>query len=315
MFSEEDETKVTKNVIVIVGPTCSGKSHLAIKVAEKLSTEIISADSRQFYKCLNIGTAKPSAEELKKVKHHFIDFLEPDEEYNVSRFEIDAEKILEGLLKESKMPIVAGGSGLYIKALIDGIIDAADRDDDYRKELNQKRKEFGNEYLYKELEKVDPKSSNKMLPQNWKRVMRALEVFHLTGEPIWMHHQRQKDKSEFNFNQFGLLWNRETLYQNINKRVDEMIDNGLVEEVKKIVESGYDKNLNSLNTVGYKEVIQYLNGIISLDRAIELIKRNTRRYAKRQLTWFRKDNRIDWFNINSYDELEFIGENVFQKFT
>ncbi len=303
-----------RSVIVIVGPTCSGKTNLAIKLAQHYNSEIISADSRQFYKYLDIGTAKPTDRQLKKVKHHFINFLEPDEEYNVSKFEMDAEKIINAQLEENKIPIVAGGSGLYIKALVDGIFDAADRDEDYRNELNQIRKEFGNEYLYNKLKKVDPVSAAKMLPQNWKRVMRALEVFHSTGKPIWQHHQKQKEKMEFNFHQFSLMWDREILYQNINQRVDDMIEKGLTEEVENILALGYSKNLNSLNTVGYKEIIQYMGGEISIERAIELIKRNTRHYAKRQMTWFNKDNRIEWFNINNIDEIEKICKNIIRKF-
>jgi tRNA dimethylallyltransferase len=299
-----------RSVIVIVGPTCSGKSNLAIRLADKLNSEIISADSRQFYKYLNIGTAKPTSEELRKIKHHFIGFLEPDIEYNASKFEIDAEQIISSLLKEGKTPIVAGGSGLYIKALTDGIFNAANRDDDYRKELNIKRKEFGNKFLYEELKKVDPISAKKMLPQNWKRVMRALEVFHLTGEPMWKHHKKQKDKSKFNFNRFGLMWDRETLYKNINLRVDIMIEKGLVAEVEKILKMGYSKFHNSLNTVGYKEIIEFLEDKVSFERAVELIQRNTRHYAKRQMTWFRKDKRIEWFTINKLDDLEKIGRNI-----
>jgi tRNA dimethylallyltransferase len=304
-----------RSVIVIVGPTCSGKSNIALKLAEKLNTEIVSADSRQFFKYLNIGTAKPTTEDLKKVKHHFMDFLELDDDYNVSRFEADAEKIIISLLKDGKIPIVAGGSGLYIRALIDGIFKSADKDGDYRNELNQKRIEFGDKFLYEELKKVDPESAAKMIPQNWKRVLRALEVFHLTGEPIWKHHQRQKEKSKFNFHQFGLMWNREILYKNINNRVDEMIERGLVEEVEKILALGYGKHLNSLNSVGYKEIIDFLNGNISLDTSVELIKQNTRHYAKRQQTWFKKDERIEWFNINGFDKLEKVVQNIIQIFS
>ena len=285
---------------------------MSLKLAEKLNTEIISADSRQFYRHLNIGTAKPSKEELRKVRHHFVDFLDLDEDYNVSRFEVDAEKIIISLLKNNKTPIVAGGSGLYIKALTDGIFNSADKDEEYRYVLNKKRKEFGNKFLYEELKKVDPLSAERMLPQNWKRVMRALEVFHLTGEPIWKHYQKQVEKSKFIFHRFGLMWSRETLYRNINLRVDSMIDNGLIAEVEKILVMGYSRDLNSLNTVGYKEIIQYLDGNLSLERAIELIKRNTRHYAKRQLTWFRKDNRINWININNFIELEKIEGHITQ---
>jgi tRNA dimethylallyltransferase len=301
-----------EKVIVIVGPTCSGKTHLAIKLTEILNSEIISADSRQIYKHLNIGTAKPSNEELKKVHHHLIDFLDPSENYDVSLFEKDSEKIIDEILKKNKLPIVVGGSGLYIKALIDGIFETADKDEEYRKELFQKTKEFGNEFLYDELKKIDPHSARKMLPQNWKRVMRALEVFHSTGEPIWKHHQKQSSSKEkkYNFQQFGLNWDRKLLYENINKRVDWMIENGLVDEVINIFKMGYEKNLNSLNTVGYKEILQYLDGEITLQRAVELIKRNTRHYAKRQMTWFKKDERIHWFEVNDSNELDSIAIQI-----
>jgi tRNA dimethylallyltransferase len=301
-----------RKVFLIVGPTCSGKTYLSLKLSELIPSEIISADSRQFYKFLNLGTAKPSKEELHKIPHHFIDFLKPSETYNVSRFEKDAEKTIEIIFKKNKMPIVVAGSGLYIKALIDGIFDTADKDEEYRGELLQKRKEFGNEFLYEELKKVDPVSAAKMLPQNWKRVMRALEVFHTTGEPIWKHHQKQalSKAKKYNFKQVGLNWDRKILYDNIDRRVDEMIENGLIDEVKNILKKGFNKNLNSLNTVGYKEIIQYLDGEISLERAIELIKRNTRHYAKRQLTWFRKDKRIEWSDVNEFSDLDQFAEQI-----
>lgn len=293
-------------VIVLVGPTCSGKTNLSLILSHLIHSEIISADSRQFYKLLDIGTAKPSTEQFKKVPHHLIDFLDPSENYDVSLFEKDAERIIEEIFNRNKLPVIVGGSGLYIKALIDGIFQSTDKDEEYRNELLQKRKEFGNEFLYNELKKVDSISAEKMLPQNWKRVMRALEVFHTTGQPIWKHHQKQSSLKEkkYEFKQFGLNWNRELLYENINQRVDSMIENGLLDEVKNILEMGYDKNLNSLNTVGYKEIVQHLEGEISLERAIELIKRNTRHYAKRQMTWFRKDKRIHWFEVNEFSDLD-----------
>ncbi|HSW54778.1 MAG TPA: tRNA (adenosine(37)-N6)-dimethylallyltransferase MiaA [Ignavibacteriaceae bacterium] len=301
-----------KRIIVIVGPTCSGKTNLSLKLSQLIATEIISADSRQIYKYLNIGTAKPSEHQLEIVPHHLIDILDPSENYDVSLFEKDAEQIIEGIFKKDKIPIVVGGSGLYIKALIDGIFDSSENDEEYRKELLQKRKEFGNEFLYEELKKVDPVSAEKMLPQNWKRVIRALEIFRTTGEPIWKHHQKQSSSKEKNytFKQFGLNWERALLYENINRRVDWMIEYGLIDEVKNILEMGYDKNLNSLNTVGYKEIIQHLKGEISLERAIELIKRNTRHYAKRQNTWFRKDERIHWFDVKVLADLNCIAEEI-----
>jgi tRNA dimethylallyltransferase len=293
-----------RKVIVIVGPTCSGKTKAAMDLAGKLSTEIISADSRQIYKHLNIGTAKPDNQELQRIQHHFIDYIQPDEEYNVSRYESDGLKMIEDILSRGQIPIVVGGSGLYIQAIVDGIFNAVDTDVEYRSELKENRDKFGNQFLYDELKKVDPKSASKMLPQNWKRVMRALEVFHLTGKPIWYFQKEYKRKSDINFFQFGLEWPRDILYQNINKRVDKMFEAGFVDEVQKILAMGYSKSLNSLNTVGYKEIISYLENEISLERTIELIKRNTRHYAKRQITWFRKDARIKWLEINPPGDLE-----------
>ena len=308
----EDGRSNKTDVIVIVGPTCSGKTNLSLKLAQLIPSEIISADSRQIYQFLDIGTAKPSKIELEKIPHHLVDILDPSKNYDVSIFEKDAEKVIEEIFNKNKTPIIVGGSGLYIKALIDGIFDTTDNDEEYRKELLQKRKEFDNEFLYEELKKVDPVSAEKMLPQNWKRIMRALEVFHTTGEPIWKHHQNQSTSKakKYNFRQFGLNWDRKKLYENIDRRVDEMIENGFVDEVKNILEMGYDKNLNSLNTVGYKEIIQHLDGMISLERAIELIKRNTRHYAKRQMTWFRKDERIHWFEIQNKEDLDSIPQKI-----
>lgn len=290
-------------VIVIVGPTCSGKSDVAFNLAFKLNTEIISADSRQIYKQLNIGTAKPSSDKLQKIKHHFINELNIDEKFDASKFEVKGLKIIDEMFNKNKVPIVAGGTGLYIKALIDGITSSIPNDINFRDDLLKRRREFGNEYLFNELKKIDPISADKMLPQNWKRVIRALEVFHLTGKSIIKIQKEVNRESKIKFIQFGLKWNRELLYQRINERVEKMINLGLVNEVKEILSQGYDKNLYSLNTVGYKEIIDYLENKHSLEKAIDLIKRNTRRYAKKQFTWFNKDKRIFWFDIKSEEEL------------
>lgn len=292
-----------RKVIIIAGPTCSGKTKVAIDLAKKLNTEIVSADSRQVYKSVNIGTAKPSLEELEKIRHHFIDYIDPSEDFNVSRFETESIAIFLRLLKAGKIPVVAGGTGLYIKALTDGIFNTVDSDEEYRSLLKGKMIKYGKDFLYDELEKLDPVSASKMLPQNWKRVMRALEVLHLTGKPIWEFQETYRREIDFEFHQYGLLWERQILYNNIEKRVDRMINSGLVDEIKYLLEQGYSKEINALNTVGYKEIIDYLENNISLERAIELIKRNTRRYAKRQMTWFRKNNKIKWMQINSEEEL------------
>jgi len=301
-----------RRVIVIVGATGSGKTSLSLKLAAKLNTEIISADSRQIYKILDIGTAKPLKEELNQIKHHFIDSLNPDEPFNVSKYEDESLKIINELHQKDKIPIVIGGSGLYIKALVDGLFNEVDTDEEFRRKLLAEREVFGNEYLYQKLIAVDRESADTMLPQNWKRVIRALEVFHLTGEPIWKFHAAHKREVDIEFLQYGLQWERELLYQNINNRVDKMIFDGLVDEVKSLLGKGYSSNLNSLNTVGYKEIIAYLNGEYDLERAVELIKRNTRHYAKRQMTWFRKDERIKWFEIDQEEDLEKTADSIIE---
>lgn len=299
-----------RKVIIIAGPTCSGKTALSLLLAEKLNTEIISADSRQFYKYLDIGTAKPTREQQEKIKHHFIDNLNPGDYFNASMFEKKSLEIIESLHALNKVPIITGGSGLYIKALEEGIFDSSDQDEELRAKLISKKETEGVESLYKELEKIDPVSAKTMLPQNWKRVIRALEVFYTTKKTIWQHHAEQKRNSNLIFSTYALDWPREILYQNIESRVDKMISSGLIDEVKNLLASGYDKNLNSLNTVGYKEIISYLDGEINLDRAVELIKRNTRRYAKRQLTWFRNNPQVKWYPISSINELENIANKI-----
>ncbi len=299
-----------RRVIVILGPTASGKTALGIEIAERLRTEIISADSRQLYRKLNIGTAKPTHEELARVKHHFIDYLDINEEYNVSRFETEALTVVDSLHALGKIPVVVGGSGLYIKAIVDGIFNEVETDPEYREELIAQREKKGNEYLYEMLRLKDPVAAAELLPQNWKRIIRALEVNKLTGKSIKDFHRDYKREDDLRFFQFGLNWEREKLYSRIEKRVDQMIESGLVEEVKSVLNEGFNKKMNALNTVGYKEIFDFLDGKISLDRAIELIKRNTRRYAKRQLTWFRRDERIKWIDVGESTEIPALAESV-----
>ncbi len=299
-----------EQVIVIAGPTCSGKTRLSLEIAEKLNTEIISVDSRQVYKYLDIGTAKPSPSELKRVKHHFISSLEPESDFNVSNFETAALAEIRRLHSINKIPVAVGGSGLYIKALVDGIFNTVDTDDEFRAQLMNERKEYGNEHLYDKLKKADPVSASEMLPQNYKRVIRALEVIHLTGRPIWQIQREYKREVQLQFKQYGLEWDRDRLYENIEKRVDQMLEAGLVEEVKKVLDKGYSKDLNALNTVGYKEIISFIEGEITLQRTAELIKRNTRRFAKRQLTWFKKDERIQWIKIETSTDIHMAADKI-----
>lgn len=304
-----------EQVIVIVGPTCSGKTRLSLELAKNLNTEIISADSRQVYKYLDIGTAKPSGSELKSIKHHFISTLSPDEKFNVSGYETNALKIIHKLHAHNKIPVVVGGSGLYIKALIDGIFNTVDTDEELRAVLMGERKGYGDGYLYDKLKKVDPESAGKMLPQNYKRIIRALEVYHLTGKSIGKLQKEYKRNINIGFKQYGLNWDRKKLYKNIESRVDLMVESGLIGEVQSILDRGFDKKLNALNTFGYKEIISYLEGEISPERAKELIKRNTRRFAKRQLTWFNQDRRINWITIGNQEDLKYAADKILSDFT
>jgi tRNA dimethylallyltransferase len=299
-----------REVIVITGPTASGKTSLSIQVAEALNTEIISADSRQIYKLLDIGTAKPSPQELARVKHHFISILDPSENYNVSKFRRDALNICETLWNRGKTPVITGGSGLYIKALIDGLSDTPDPDPEIRQQLLRERIEFGNDYLYEKLKKIDPVIAGRLLPQNWKRVIRALEVFYITGIPISDIHQEKTDVNLLKAYQYGINWDRQLLYERINRRTEEMISNGLTAEVKSLLDAGYSPEPNALNTVGYKEIIRYIMGEYTLEKAVDLIKRNTRRYAKRQMTWFRKDNRIEWKSVERNEDLVIFAKKI-----
>lgn len=301
-----------RTVIVIAGPTCSGKSSLGFLLAKNLNSEIISADSRQIYKYLNIGTAKPDAKILSEIKHHFIDEFVPTQEFNVSKFEKSSLSIFMKLFNVHKIPIVVGGSGLYVRALVDGLFEIEDNDEEYRKHLSALRKNNGNEFLYEKLKSIDPDAAAKMLPQNWKRVMRALEVHHLTGRKISELHKAYEREINIKYFQYGLEWERNILYERINNRVDEMIKNGLVEEARSLLAKGFTKELNALNTVGYKEIFSYLDNKISIERAIELIKRNTRHFAKRQLTWFNADKRIHWFKINSENQLNEISNSIIE---
>lgn len=305
----------TKNekVLFIVGPTCSGKSLLAIKIAEKLNGEIVSADSRQIYKYMDIGTAKPTQDQLQKIKHHFIDELYPDQEFSAGEYSKQARERIEMIFKQKKIPIVVGGSGLYIEALIDGIFDSPPVDKNIRKRLYELYHEDGAEAMLEKLKEIDPRSAERMTTTNIRRIIRALEVYELTGLPI-SELQKRRVPADFMPVQIGLNWRRDKLYERINKRVDDMVSSGLIDEVRRILDMGYSYKLNALQTVGYKEVINYLWRKISFVEMVEVIKRNTRRYAKRQLTWFRHDSKIRWIDVESEDEIDHLKEKIIEFF-
>lgn len=292
-----------RNIIVILGPTAVGKTDLALEISKFLDVEILSADSRQLYKYLDIGTAKPSEEMLRKVPHHFINILKPDQDYSAGRFGEEGRKKIEEIFERNKTPLVVGGSGLYIKALLEGFFEGEIRNDRIRKSLQVRLKREGPLTLYRELSAVDPKISQKLHPHNGKQIIRALEVYMSTGERLSDLQKNKLPAPHFNSLKFGLMQERSILYERINQRVEKMFQNGLVGEVTNILEMGYDESLNSLNTVGYAEVIQYLNGNLDYKSCVEKIKQNSRHYAKRQSTWFRADKEIHWFNIEDPQEL------------
>ena len=283
-------------ILAIVGPTASGKTSLAIKLARKLNAEIISFDSLQVYKYLNIGTAKPSPRELRLAKHHLLSIRYPDEEFNAGTFVKLAQDRIAKLAKQKRNVILVGGTGLYLKALLEGLCPAPPQDQQLRRQLAAQAKKYGNQYLYRQLIRVDPETAKKTHPHNLPRIIRALEVFQLTGQPITAFHG-QTVKPAFHAKIIGLSWPRPLLYRRINQRVEDMFAQGLVKEAKAILRRGYKPELKPLQSLGYRQVYQYLVGKITLPRAIELTQRDTRHYAKRQLSWFRRVNGVKWFAL------------------
>lgn len=292
-----------KTVYFVVGPTAVGKTAFAIQLAKHLNTEVISADSRQFYREMNIGTATPSAEELRQVKHHFIANLSIHQAYNVSSFEQDALAFLEELFQSNDSVVVVGGSGLYLDALAYGIDDLPDASEELRMDLKRLYDNEGIEALQTQLEKLDPVFYEQIDKQNPKRLLRALEVCLTTGKPYSELRIGEKKDRDFNIRWIGLEQDREQLNKRINLRVDLMLEAGLLEEVKELYPH---KALNALNTVGYKEFFLWLDGEESFDWAVEKVKTNSRRYAKRQMTWFRKNEDIQWFKGSDLPEFSIL---------
>jgi len=281
------------SLIVIIGPTAIGKTTLSIQLAKHFKTEIISADSRQFYKELQIGTAAPSTEELSQIKHHFIHHKSIEDSYNVGAFEKEAIQCLDSLFKTHNVVIMVGGSGLYVDAVTNGLDNFPEVDTSIRETLNIKLKTEGLEPLQNQLKELDLDSFNTIAIDNPHRLIRALEICIGTGLPYSSFLNKEKTKRDFEVITIGLTADRETIYNRINQRVDMMMSEGLLDEVKGLETK---QHLNALNTVGYKELFNYLNGEWTLDLAISEIKKNTRRFAKRQLTWFKKDESILWFD-------------------
>ncbi|MGM9477523.1 tRNA (adenosine(37)-N6)-dimethylallyltransferase MiaA [Pedobacter sp. GSP4] len=289
-----------KTLISVVGPTAIGKTALAIQLAQHFGTEIISADSRQFFKEMEIGTAKPDAEELAAAKHHFINSHSVSQLFSTGDFEVEGLKTLDQIFKKHDLAIMVGGSGLYINALINGLDEMPEIDLTIRENLNKKFDDEGLSAIQSQLAALDPEYFAKVDQQNPQRMIRGLEVFLSTGQKLSSMLSATKKERPFNIIKIGLNTDRAILYDRINKRVDQMIDKGLVDEVKSLVDF---KKYNALNTVGYSEIFDYLDGKSSLEEAISAIKQNTRRFAKRQLTWFRRDEEINWFEPNEGEKI------------
>lgn len=292
-----------KDLIVITGPTASGKTALSVELAKILDGEIVNADSMQIYKYMDIGTAKPTLSERQGIPHHLIDIVNPDEPFSVARYCECANKVIEDIHLRGKIPVMVGGTGLYVDSLVNNIkFSEIEPDDEYRNEMEHLADEKGNEYIYKMLCDIDPESASKIKVADRKRIIRALEVYHLTGKTItWHNEQSRSVPSPYNTTMFAIDIDRELLYDKINRRVDIMIADGLVDEVKNIMDMGIQSDATSMQAIGYKEIVEYLEGHITLDEAIDKIKQGSRRYAKRQLTWFRRNEKIHW--ISSIDEV------------
>ena len=284
-------------VIVICGPTASGKTALSIELAKRINGEIISADSMQIYKDMNIGTAKPDENEMQGIKHYLLDFIEPNTRYSVAEFKIDATKAIEEILEKGKTPIVVGGTGLYVDTLIYGIeYNDIKIDEEYRAELEKVVEEQGLEVLYKKAQEIDAKAMEKISPNDKKRIMRVLEIYKATGKTkTEQEAESRKNGVKYEYKVFALNMDREILYNRINLRVDKMIESGLIEEVQNLRKK-YKEFPTAMQGLGYKEVVQYLENKATKEEMIEKIKMETRRYAKRQLTWFRKNKDTIWIN-------------------
>ena len=292
-----------KPIVVLTGPTAVGKTELSIQLAKVIGGEIISADSMQVYKHMDVGSAKITPEEMDGVRHYLVDELEPFDEFHVVKFQEYAQKYLNEIYAHGKIPIIAGGTGFYIQALLNDI-DFTEQESDsaYRKELEALAEEHGNQYLHDRLKEVDPESAEAIHPNNRKRVIRALEFYQETGRKISEHNAKEQMRtSPYNFAYFVLNDERSHLYKRIDARVDKMIEDGLEAEVRRLKEMGCTKDMVAMQGIGYKEMLSYLDGSYSLEEAVYIIKRETRHFAKRQIAWFKRERDVIWLNKNEFD--------------
>ena len=292
-----------KPLVILTGPTAVGKTKASIGLAKAIGGEIISADSMQVYKYMDIGSAKIKPSEMDGIPHYLVDILEPDEEFHVVLFQQMAKQAIQKIYEKGKIPIIVGGTGFYIQAVLYDIdFSENEKDTSYREELEKLAQTKGAEYLHNLLREVDEKSAQDIHANNVKRVIRALEYFHQTGEKISEHNEEQRKKvSPYNFSYFVLNDERKHLYERINLRVDQMINEGLVSEVQSLKEKGYTRDMVSMQGLGYKEMLDYLDNKCSLEEAVEIIKRDTRHFAKRQITWFKRESDVTWIDKKEYE--------------
>lgn len=301
-----------KDLFILAGPTGIGKTNISIKIAKELNGEIISADSMQIYEDMDIGSAKVTKEEMEGIRHHLIDFLSPNESFSVAQFSELAKEKIDIIDSENKLPMLVGGTGLYINSLIYNYSFAAsNKDEEYRKHLEAIAEEKGVNYVHEMLKDVDMDSYNRLYPNDLKRVIRALEVYKVTGVPISVA-MKDDDIYDIPYKVYYYVLNmdRSKLYERINKRVDLMMEAGLLDEVKNLSKSGLTREMQSMKGIGYKELLEYLDGEVSLDKAVENIKQFSRNYAKRQLTWFRKDPRVIWIDKDNFNNDEEVAEFI-----
>ena len=306
-------------LIILTGPTAVGKTALSIWLAKAVDGEIISADSMQVYRKMNIGTAKIQQSEMQGVRHHLIDILDPGEDFNVVLFKKYALEAMKDIYSRGKIPVVVGGTGFYIQALLYDInFEDNDNDMSYREELQTLAAEHGNSYIHDMLAGVDPESAEKIHENNVKRVIRALEFYKKTGTKISEHNEAESQKeSPYNFEYFVLNDDRQKLYDRIDRRIDIMLEDGLLDEVRSLVDEGYSRDLVSMQGLGYKEMIDYIQERYTLDEAVYTLKRDTRHFAKRQVTWFKREKQVTWVNKNEFDSeadiLSFMIERLREK--
>lgn len=286
-------------VLILVGPTAVGKTAFSIELAKRFDGEILSADSMQIYRGMDIGTAKVTPEEMQGIPHYGLDLVDPDDPYTVVEFQQYADRIIRDINARGKLPIVVGGTMLYVKALTDHLdFTEATGDPEFRESLRLYAEQQGAEALHNRLRAIDPVTAERLHPNDTKRVIRALEVHHHTGRPMSESYQEQPEEPKYRFAMVGLnLDDRELLYERINRRVDIMMEQGLIEEVQGLLERGYHRDLQSMKAIGYKEIVEYLEGRLTLEEAVDAVKQGSRRYAKRQLSWWRREDRIRWFDV------------------